>query len=63
MGCKVYCQLDKTEQEGKYGAKAWMGPLVEYSVDTPGYRVWDPVSHRVWDVRGANFDEMVLGGW
>ena len=52
MGCKAYCQLDKVNMEGKYGAKAWMGPLVGYSVDTPGYRVWDPISHKVWDVRG-----------
>ena len=63
MGCKAFCQLDKIEQQGKYGAKAWMGPLVGYSVNTPGYRVWDPVSHKVWDVRGPDFDETVRGGW
>ena len=63
MGCKAYCQFDKIQQEGKYGAKAWMGPLVGYSLDTPGYRVWDHVSHRVWDVRGPDFDETVRGGW
>ena len=27
------------------------------------YRVWDPVSHKVWDVRGPDFDELVGGGW
>ena len=32
---------------GKYGARAWMGPLVGYSVNTPGYRVWDPETHKV----------------
>ena len=63
MGCKAFCQLDKVEQIGKYGARAWMGPLVGYSVNTPGYRVWDPVSHKVWDVRGPDFDELVAGGW
>ena len=40
-----------------------MGPLVGYSVGTPGYRVWDPTSHKVWDVRGPDFNEMVSGGW
>ena len=34
-----------------------------YSVNTPGYRVWDPVSHKVWDIRGLDFDELVGGGW
>ena len=63
VGCNAYCQLDKVNMEGKYGTKAWMGPLVGYSVDTPGYKVWDPVSHKVWDVRVPDFDEMVSGGW
>ena len=63
IGSKAFCQLNKVEQVGKYGAKAWMGPLVGYSVDTPGYRVWDPTTHKVWDVRGPDFDELVAGGW
>ena len=40
-----------------------MGPLVGHSVNTPGYRVWDPETHKVWDVRGPDFDELVGGGW
>ena len=60
---KAFCQLDKVEQIGKYGAKAWIGCLVGYAVNTPGYRVWDPTSHKVWDVRGPDFDELVAGGW
>ena len=63
MGCKAFCQLDKVNMEGKCGAKAWMGPLVGYFVDTLRYGVWDPVSHKVWDVRGPDFDELVSGGW
>ena len=63
MGSKAFCQLDKVEQQGKYGAKAWMGALVGYSVNTPGYRVWDPVTHKVWDIRGPDFDELVTAGW
>lgn len=63
VGCNAYCQLDKVEQQGKNDAKAWMGPLVGYSIDTLGYRVWDLVSHKVWDVKILDFDEMVSGGW
>ena len=40
-----------------------MSPQVGYSVDTPGYRVWDPEAHKVWDVRGPDSDEVVRGGW
>ena len=63
VGCKAFCQLDKKEMKGKFGAKAWVGCMVGYSVDTPGYRVWDPISHKVWDVRGPDYDELVSGGW
>ena len=62
VGCKAYCQLDKVEQKGKYCAKAWIGCMVGYSVDTLEYRVWDLAAHKVWDVRGPDFDEMVNGG-
>ena len=44
-------------------AKAWIGVLVGYSIDTPGYRIWDPTTHRVWDVRSPDFDEIITGGW
>ena len=40
-----------------------MGPLVGYSINTPGYRVWDPSRHKVWDVRSPDFDELVSGAW
>ena len=55
--------LPQIEQEGKFFAKAWIGVLVGYSVDTPGYRIWDPTTHKVWDVRSPDFDETVQGGW
>ena len=63
VGCKAFCQLDKKEMKGKFGAKAWVGCMVGCAVDTPGYRVWDPETHKVWDVRGPDFDETVSGGW
>ena len=53
----------KTERIGKFSAKAWIGELVGYSVDTPGYRLWDPTTHKVWDVRAPDFDESMGGGW
>ena len=39
VGSKAYCQLDKRERQGKFSAKAWIGVLVGYSIDTPGYRI------------------------
>ena len=63
VGCKAFCQLDDRERKGKFSAKAWIGVMVGYSVDTPGYRVWDPSTHKVWDVRAPDFDESVRGGW
>ena len=63
VGSKVFSQLDQKERKGKFSAKAWVGCLVGYPVDTLGYRVWDLVTHKVWDVRGPEFDELVGGGW
>ena len=57
VGCKAFCQLDKVHRKGKFSATAWIGVLVGYSIDTPGYRVWDPATHKVWDVRSPDFDE------
>ena len=62
-GWKAFCQLDKVHRNGKFSTKAWIGVLVGYSIDTPGYRVRDPVTHKVWDVRALDFDESVSGGW
>ena len=63
LGSKTYKQFDKTEIAGKYGAKGWMGVQVGYSEGTPGYRVWDPTTHLVWDVRVPEFNEEVTAGW
>ena len=63
VGCKAFCQLDKVHRVGKFSAKAWIGVLVGYSIDTPVYRVWDPATHKVWDMRSPDFDESVSGGW
>ena len=56
LGSKTYCQLEKIEQTRKYGPKGWLGVLVGYAFNTPGYRVWEPSTHQVWNVR-----EPVLG--
>ena len=34
-----------------------------YSINTSGYWIWDPTTHRVWDVRSLDFDGTVTGGW
>ena len=62
-GAALQRTTNKVEKQGKNGAKAWIGPLVGYSVNTPRYRVWDLVSHKVWDVRGPDFDAMVGRLW
>ena len=62
LGSKTYCQFDKTGRVGKYGAKGWMGILVGYADGTPGYRVWDPTTHLVWDVREPEFNEEMAAG-
>ena len=59
LGSKTYCQYDKKERVGKYGAKGWM---VEYVEGTPGNRVWDPTTHLGWDVRERGFNEEVAAG-
>ena len=63
VGCKAFCPYDEVERKGKFGAQAWVGVMVGYSIDTSGYRVWDPATHKVWDVRGLTFDETASGGW
>ena len=63
VGCKAFCQFDKIERAGKFFAKAWIGVLAGSSADTPGYRIWDPTTHKVWDVRSPDFDETTTGGW
>ena len=63
VGCKAFCKFNKTDRTKKFSAKAWIGEMVGYSLDTPGYRVWDPTTHKVWDVRALDFDESVSGGW
>ena len=63
VGCKAFCPIEDVERKGKFGAKAWVGVMVGYSIDTTGYRVWNPATHKVWDVRGPIFDESASGGW
>ena len=62
LGRKIYCEFDKTERVGKNGAKGWMGILVGYAYCTPGYRVWNPTTHLVWDVREPELNEEVAAG-
>ena len=36
VGWKVFCPYDEKERKGKFGAKAWVGVMVGYSIDTNG---------------------------
>ena len=63
IGCKVFCLVEKSKRGGKWGAVAWEGVLVGYSANSPAYRVWDPESHKVYNIGGPDFDEGVEAGW
>ena len=63
VGCKAFCQFDKIQRTEKFSAKAWIGVLVGCSIDTSEYKVWDQMTHKVWDVCAPDFDESVSGGW
>ena len=42
---------------------AWEGVLVGSSDDSPAYRVWDLDSHKIYNLGGPDFDEVVEAGW
>ena len=63
IGCKVFCLVEKSKRGGKWGAVAWEGVVVGYSADSREYRVWDPESHKVYNIGEPDFDEGVEAGW
>lgn len=32
-------------------------------MESPRSRIWDPETHKVWNLREPDFDESVKGGW
>ena len=63
FGSKAYVSLEKIKRKGKMGVTKWEGVVVGYPVGSVGYRVWDPVRGKVFNVGVPDIDENVAPGW
>ena len=62
-GSKAYVSLEKPKRKGKMGVTKWEGVIVGYPIDSVGYRVWDPVRGKIFNVGVPHVDESVQPGW
>ena len=62
-GSRAYVSLEKHKREGKMGVTKWEGVIVGYPTKSVGYRVWDPVRGKVFNVGVPDIDESVGAGW
>ena len=62
-GSKAYVSLEKFKRKGKMGITKWEGVIVGYPTGSVGYRVWDPVRGKVFNVGVPDVDESVAPGW
>lgn len=62
-GSKAYVSLEKFKRKGKMGPTKWEGVIVGYPSSSVGYRVWDPVRNKIFNVGVPHIDEDVLPGW
>ena len=62
-GSKAYVSLEKFKRAGKMGVTKWEGVIVGYPMGSVGYRVWDPVRGKVFNVGVPDVDENVEAGW
>ena len=62
-GSKAYVSLEKMKRKGKMGVTKWEGVVVGYPANSVGYRVWDPVRGKVFNVGVPFVDEDVRPGW
>ena len=62
-GSKAYVSLEKHKRKGKMGVTKWEGVIVGYPSTSVGYRVWDPVRGKVFNVGVPYVDEDVQPGW
>ena len=62
-GSKAYVSLEKWKRKGKMGVTKWEGVIVGYPIGSVGYRVWDPVRGKVYNVGVPHVDEDVQPGW
>ena len=62
-GSKAYVSLEKFKRKGKMGVTKWEGVIVGYPMGSVGYRVWDPIRGKVFNVGVPHIDESVQPGW
>ena len=62
-GSKAYVSMEKFKRKGKMGVTKWEGVIVGYPIGSVGYRVWDPVRGKVFNVGVPDVDENVEAGW
>ena len=63
IGCKAFYQIDKGHRNGKFELVAYRGVLVNYSLTSDYYRVWDPAGVKVYNVGQPSFDETAVPRW
>ena len=57
FGCKVEVLIPKVLRKHKFAARTWKGIFVGYAGRTMGYRVYDPLSRKVFIRRDVDFFE------
>ena len=62
-GSKAYVSLEKPKRKGRMGVTKWEGVIVGYPMNSVGFRVWDPVRGKVFNVGVPHVDESVQPGW
>ena len=62
-GSKAYVSLEKKKRHGKMGETKWEGVIVGYPSTSVGYRVWDPVRGKVYNVAVQFVDGNVEPSW
>ena len=62
-GSKAYVSLEKFKRKGKMGVTKWEGVIVGYPMGSVGYRVWDPIRGKVFNVGVPHINESVQPGW
>ena len=61
IGSKCYVHFSEPGRN-KYKARAWEGVLVGYARATRGYRVWNPLTNKVFESKHVTVDETCMWG-
>ena len=63
LGCKAFCQIEKSARGGKFMSVSYKGVLISYSQSSPAYRVWDFTKQKVYNTAAPAFDVDADPGW